>query len=741
VPGELYLGGTGLARGYINAPDLTAERFVPDPFSHEPGARLYKTGDVARWLADGELEFLGRADHQIKVRGFRIEPGEIEAALCKHPMVRLAHVQARDDPQGNKRLVAYLVPARNEPNRNGDVQLSSTELRGQLRDRLPEHMIPAAFMCLQALPTLPNGKVDTRSLPEPDWGGVQRNGECTAPHTPAEQKLAEIWSAVLGIQRVGIHDNFFELGGDSILSIQVISRAKQAGLHLTPRQMFQHQTIAELAAVAGLAPAVAVPTPEPATGPIPLTPIQRWFFEQESPEPHYYNMAVILQARPEVDPEVLGRAFHEVVAHHEALHLRFTCENGGWEQRVGEVDGSAVFARIDLSSVPVAEQPAALETEAVKLQSSLNLSVGPLTRAAFFELGPGQHGRFVWVIHHLVMDGVSWRILLDDLQMAYRQLRAGETISLTPRTSPFSQWARRLEDHAASPKLQQEKTFWLHEVRRAVTPLPVDEHGRSVTMASADSVVVSLTEAETQTLLQELPSAYRAQINDLLLTALTRSLTQWTGDSRLLVDLEGHGREELFEDIDLSRSVGWFPSVFPVILDLGQANRPDQQLRAVKEQLRRIPERGVNYGLLRYLGPDQPIAQGLRDLPQAEVCFNYLGQFDQAIAEGALFALAQESIGRTQSLRGKLPYLLEINAWVAKGRLHADWTYSAVLHHRATVQRLAACFCDSIRALIEGRSSRETNAYTPSDFPEANLNQAELDRLLAALQKPRKGAS
>jgi len=259
-------------------------------------------------------------------------------------------------------------------------------------------------------------------------------------------------------------------------------------------------------------------------------------------------------------------------------------------------------------------------------------------------------------------------------------------------------------------------------------------------MASADSVVVSLTEAETQTLLQELPSVYRAQINDLLFTALARSLTQWTGDSRLLVDLEGHGREELFEDLDLSRSVGWFTSVFPVLLDLGQARRPDQQLRAVKEQLRRIPERGVDYGLLRYLGPDQSIAQGLRALPQAQVCFNYLGQFDQAISESALFALAQESIGPTQSLRGRVPYLLEINAWVTKGRLHADWTYSAAFHHRATVQHLADGFCDSVRALIDGKSSPETNAYTPSDFPEANLNQAELDRLLAALQKPRKGA-
>jgi amino acid adenylation domain-containing protein/non-ribosomal peptide synthase protein (TIGR01720 family) len=745
VPGELYLGGAGLARGYLYAPEQTAERYLPDPFGGEPGARLYRTGDLVRWMPDGNLEFLGRLDHQIKVRGFRIEPGEIEAALCKHPGIRFAHVAARHDPQGNKRLVAFLVPTQSQPGQNGPAQLADTELRAHLRERLPEHMIPAAFVPMRALPTLANGKVDVRSLPEPDWGAVQRNGECAAPHTDAERRLAEIWSAVLGVERVGIHDNFFELGGDSILSIQVIARAKQAGLHLTPRQMFQHQTIAELATVAGVAPAILAPTPEPTTGPIPLTPIQRWFFEQESPEPHYYNMVVILQVRPDVDPELLGRAFYEVVAQHEALHLRFICEEGRWQQRLGEVEGSAVFAQIDLSAIPAAEQPAAIEAEATKLQSSLNLASGPLTRGALFGLGHGQLGRLVWVIHHLAMDGVSWRILLTDLQTAYRQLRSGESPGSTRRlaspTTPFSQWARRLAGHAASPKLQQEAAYWLHEARQTIKPLPVDQRGHAITMASAESVVVSLTEAETHSLLQELPKAYRAQINDLLLTAMARAVTAWSGDPRLLVDLEGHGREELFDDLDLSRSVGWFTSVFPVLIDLEEAHRPDQKLRTIKEQLRRVPERGVGYGLLRYLGPDQDLTDRLRALPQAEICFNYLGQFDKVMSEGALFGPAQESIGPTQSPRGRLAYLLEINVWVSRGRLQADWTYSATLYHRATVQRLADGFCDSLRTLIEHSRSPQASTYTPSDFPEANLNQAELDRLLAALQKPRRGAS
>jgi non-ribosomal peptide synthase protein (TIGR01720 family) len=437
---------------------------------------------------------------------------------------------------------------------------------------------------------------------------------------------------------------------------------------------------------------------------------------------------------------LLGRAIEHVAASHEALHFRFVRGAEGWLQSVADADPTAVFSRVDLSTVPAAGQPAAIEAAAKKLQSSLDLAAGPIARAAFFDLGTGQPGRLAWVVHHLAMDGVSWRILLQDLQTVYRQLAVGEAASPTPPgTTPFSQWARRLATHAASPELRKEAAYWLDEGRQAMRPLPVDLHADNVTMASAASVEVSLTEAETRSMLQELPAAYRAQINDLLLTALAGSLTRWTGDSRVLLDLEGHGREVLFDDLDLSRTVGWFTSVFPVLLDLSRAERPDQRLRAVKEQLRLIPSRGVGYGLLRYLRPDEHLAQRLRALPQAEVCFNYLGQFDQVLAEGALFGPARESVGPPQSPRGRLSYLLEINAWVTGGRLHADWTYSAAVHHRATVQRLAEGFCEGLRVLIERSRAPEATGYTPSDFPAANLSQAELDRLLAAYRKPRGG--
>jgi non-ribosomal peptide synthase protein (TIGR01720 family) len=733
VAGELYLGGAGVARGYLGRPDLTAERFVPDPFG-APGSRLYRTGDRARWLADGELDFLGRVDQQVKVRGFRVEPGDVEAALRQHPQVRSAHVSVRDDPRGNKRLVAYLVLTE-----DGVPGPLAGELRAHLKQRLPEHMVPAAFVVLGRLPTQPNGKVDPRALPAPDWGG-DRGGEFVAPRTPSEERLAEIWAGVLGAERVGVHDNFFELGGDSILSIQVIARARQAGLRLTPRQMFQYQTVAELAAVAAEAAPPAEVSPDREIGPVPLTPIQHWFFEQDSPQPHHYNQAVILEVRPGLRADMLASAVSAVFRHHDAFHLRFAREGRSWRQWLAPAGEVSPLEQVDLGRLPAGEQAAALEAAATRLQTGLILEAGPIARAAYFDLGPDRSGRLVWVVHHLAVDGVSWRILLEDLLTACRQLAAGDVVCLLPKTTSFAHWARRLADHSEAPDLRRELAHWLDEARRAVRPLPVDHPGGSDVVAASGTASASLTDEETRRLLTEVPAAYHAEINDILLTALGRTVARWAGERTLLLDLEGHGREDVFDDVDLSRTVGWFTSVSPVLLDLGRGDRAQEQVRAVREQRRRIPRRGLGYGVLRYLSRDEVIRTGLRGLPQAEVCFNYLGQFDQLLSAGAMFGPAGESVGPTQSPRMRLGYRLEINAWVAGGLFRAEWTYSGALYDEATVQRLAGDFCEQLRILTERSRSPTSVGYVPADFPEANLTQGELDRLLAALRPDRGGA-
>ena len=604
VPGELMVGGVGLARGYWGRPDQTADRFIPDPVSGEPGQRLYRTGDLTRHLPDGAVEFLGRLDHQVKVRGFRIELEEIEGALARHPRIRQAVVLAREDRPGDKRLVAYLVTREGDPD--------AAELRSFLGASLPDYMVPAAFVVLSELPLTPNGKLDRKALPAPDLGRLDPGIDYAAPRTPREAALAAIWAEVLGVERVGIHDSFFALGGDSILSIQVVSRAHRAGMRLTPRQLFLHPTVADLAPLADAAP-MAVAAQGAVAGPVPLTPIQEWFFELDLAESHHWNLAVLLEVRQPTPPAVLERALGTLLLHHDALRLRFERDASGWRQRIPEIaeppeitePGDPVpFVHIDLVALPEPVRQAEMERCAARLHASLDLSRGPLLRAASFRLAPETPDRLLLLIHHLAVDGVSWRILVEDLATACEQLARGEAVSLPPKTTPFQEWAERLVARARSGEqdadADADAAFWQRMGGPRVPPLPFDGRGDD-TIGSAKTVEVALDARETQALLQEVPQAYRTQIEDLLLTALAQALAGWTGDRLLRVDLEAHGREELFPGVDLTRTVGWFTALFPVLLDLRGAEEPGAALKAVKEQLRAIPNRGVGYGLLRYL--------------------------------------------------------------------------------------------------------------------------------------------
>jgi amino acid adenylation domain-containing protein/non-ribosomal peptide synthase protein (TIGR01720 family) len=721
VPGELHIGGVGLARGYHNRPDLTAATFIPNPFSAAPGARLYKTGDLARYLPDGAIEYLGRLDHQVKVRGFRIELGEIETALALHPAVREAVVLAREDTPGDKRLVAYVVAA---PGRRPEVG----ELRAWLQGKLPEYMLPAAFVTLEALPLLPNGKVNRRALPPPDRTRPDLDKTFVAPRTPVEETLAQIWAQVLGLDQVGIHDRFFELGGDSILSIQVVARANERGLRLTPRQMFQHPTIAELAAAANTAPVVQV-AQEVVVGTVPLTPIQRWFLERNLPDPHHFNQAVLLEARQAVDPALLNAAVGHLLAHHDALRLRFHQEGIGWQPGLDVV---APFTWLDVSQLPTSARKAAMDAAAADAQASLDLQNGPLVRAVLFAPGPAGNDRLLIVIHHLVVDWVSWRVLLEDLQTAYQQLDQGQAVRLPAKATSFKQWAERLAEHARSDQVRGELAYWLVESRRRVVGLPVDDPaGRDANSASTRVVSVALDKAATRSLLREVPQAYNTRIDDVLLTALAQTLTGWTGSRLLLVDLEGHGRQEVFDDLDLSRTVGWFTSIYPVLLDLENVADWGEMLQSVKEQLRCVPGSGRGYGLLRYLSGDADAMAALCALPPAEVVFNYLGQFDRVLPEHSLFSLVREPVGPVHSPRGTRSHLLEIDGFVADGQLLLEWAYSENVHRRATIERLATSLVESLRALIAHCQEPDSGGYTPADFPQARLSQKELDRFIA----------
>ncbi|HEX2091425.1 MAG TPA: amino acid adenylation domain-containing protein [Longimicrobiaceae bacterium] len=726
VPGELYLGGAGVTRGYGGRPELTAEKFVPDSFSGEPGARLYRTGDRVRWLADGSLEFQGRTDHQVKVRGYRIEPGEIENVLLRHPAVDSVVVMVREDEPGDRRLAAYLVPPA------GARVPGAAELREHIRASLPEYMVPSAFVALDAFPLTPTGKIDRNALPAPERGGERRG--YIAPRTPVEATLAQTWAEVLRVERVGVHDNFFELGGDSILSIQVVARAHRAGVQLKPRYFFEHPTIAELAPLAERA-AESRAEQGTVTGELPLTPIQHWFFECDLPERDHWNMPLLLTPREPLQPAALEGAVRALLAHHDALRLRFARgADGRWTQRNAGTEGEAAAERIDLSGVPEAGWATAIERRCAELQRSLSLVEGPLFRAAYFDPGADRPGRLLLVAHHLGVDGASWRILLEDLQTAYEQLRRGEEVVLPPKTTSFREWAHRLEEHLRSGALDAELAFWSDPAREGVARVPVDGDGPN-TEESAQVVAVSLDEEETRALLQEVTAAYRTQINDVLLCALARAWTRWTGEERLLVELEGHGREEIVEGVDLSRSVGWFTTAFPVLLDLRGVEEEGATLKAVKEQLRALPAHGIGYGLLRYLGGGAA-RERLAALPRAEISFNYLGQLGGTFSSESFFQLAGEDPGPVRSPRGERPNLLEVNGVVEEGeggpRLHLHLGYSTARHREDTVRRLAEALAAELRALIAHCTSAGAGGYTPSDFPLAGLGQAELDALLGS---------
>jgi amino acid adenylation domain-containing protein/non-ribosomal peptide synthase protein (TIGR01720 family) len=724
APGELHIGGAGLARGYINRADATAEKFIPNPFSND-GERLYKTGDLACYLDDGKIEFLGRTDDQVKIHGYRIEPGEIEIALRNHELVTESVIVAREDNHGDRRLVAYVVARRRE-------KLSAGDLRAFLNSRLPEYMTPSTFVFLDRLPLTLNGKVDRKALPAPEHSRPEGDKVFAAPRNQVEETLARIWSNILGIEPVSIHDNFFDLGGDSILSIQIIARANQAGLGLTPRQLFQHQTVAELATVAGMA-AQTRAEQGTVTGPVPLMPVQARFFELDQPELHHYNQAMLLEVHGLADASLFAKTIELLLLQHDGLRLRYASNHHVWQQTLAAPDGVVPFETFDLSAPAEAEQRTLIADQAARLHASLNLLEGPLMRVALFDRGAQRNSYLLIVIHHLAVDGVSWRILLEDLHALYRKLSSGEKPVLPPKTTSFKCWAELITEHARSGRLRDELSYWCATVENSTARLPLDYLGGTNTAASARTLSVSLNADETHALLQVVPVAYRTQINEILLTALVRALAQWTGSQSLLVDLEGHGREEILEGVDLSRTIGWFTTIFPVVLDCGDSQTTVGALRSVKEQLRAIPNRGIGYGLLRYSSNDAASIDKLRALPQAEVRFNYLGQVDRALVDSSMFTVAAQPTGPAQSLKAERTYLLNVIGMITGGELCLEWTYSQNIHREETVARLARSYMDELRELIAQTRTGDKASYSPSDFPQAKLSQEDLNKVLARL--------
>ncbi|MFE2219587.1 amino acid adenylation domain-containing protein [Streptomyces canus] len=694
VEGELYVAGDHVARGYWRRPALTSERFVADPFG-PPGERMYRTGDLAVRRADGVLELRGRADGQLKIRGLRIEPGEVEGALTGHPAVAQAAVVVREDTPGVRRLVGYVVGAA-----DGDL----AEVRAHAARRLPAHLVPEALVPLAALPMTPNGKLDRAALPAPESGSGEGGGR--EPRTTQEDTLRALFADVLGlsVSQVGLDTGFFDLGGDSITSIHLVSRALAEGLRLTPRDVFEQRTVAGLAAVAASAPTVTSAAQDAPTGELPLTPALRRLVERGGPI-EAFSQSMLLVTPEDADERRLGAALQAVIDHHDALRMRLSDDGTAVIPPPGSVDATGLLERVTVLDL---DRPA----------PHLDPKRGELIRAVWYDAGPGRRGRLLLTIHHLAVDAVSWHLLRTDLAAAWR----GE--ELAPQGTSLRAWARLLERESVSRAVELD--LW-RGVLEDPDPLPA--------VRSTDLVgqMRHLTrDLPTSGLLTTVPAAFHAGPEDVLLAALATAFARHHGRPALLLDIERHGREEIADGVDPTRTVGWFTSVVPARLDLRGLDRDDpaQILKAVKEHLRAAPDHGLGHGLLRHLNPET--AAVLAQLPSPQVGFNYLGR--SALGADTPWSAAPEALpgtalGAAHDPARPVAHGLEITAVAdADGTLRATWSWVPRLWSEGEVSALADGWFQALAAMEDTGAG---GGHTPSDLPLVSLSQAEIDELEA----------
>jgi non-ribosomal peptide synthase protein (TIGR01720 family) len=618
-------------------------------------------------------------------------------------------------------MVAYVVPL--------ESALVVSALRAFLQERLPGYMVPALFVTLEKMPLTANHKIDRKALPAPEGERPEVGGEYLAPRNEVEETLARVWAHVLGVDHVGVEDDFFELGGDSILSIQIVARAKQAGLRLQVGQVFDHPTVAQLALVAESTDGSGSLDQDLVSGSVPMTPVQHYFFENFTVDPHHFNMSLLLEVKTPLDARLLELALEQLLLHHDALRLCFVgVEEAVRQENAGREAAQLPVLQVDFSALAVGRHAEALEAVGDRVQAGLELDRAPLLRALYFHRGRGRSDRLLLVVHHLVTDGVSWRILTEDLQAAYAQLSAGEPVLLPPKTTSFKQWAERLCGLAGAPSQRQQVSFWLERDNPEAAEIPFDMPKGVNTVASNRQLRQLLTAEETHALLHEVPPVYNTQINDVLLSALLLAWEKWSGQQAVRVDLEGHGREDLFEDVDISRTVGWFTTIYPIELVLPASLGPGEVLKKVKEDLRQVPDHGVGYGILRYLSEDAATRSALGALPKAGLSFNYLGQIDPGSDDAeAPMRLASESAGAGHSHAQHHTHPLAVEGQVAAGRLEMSFSFSENLFHRDSIESLALFFMESLHALIEHCKSPEAGGFTASDFSLSELDEEDLE--------------
>ncbi|MBA6304371.1 non-ribosomal peptide synthase/polyketide synthase [Colwellia sp. MB02u-14] len=718
VCGELYVGGTGVAKGYLGKEELTKERFIDHSLT--TSSKLYRSGDLAKYNVDGDLEYLGRIDQQVKIRGFRIELGEIEACLLEHEKVKQVVVVVKENSTDSKQLVAYIV---------GDVEPDS--LKAHASSFLPDYMVPSLILSLDALPLTINGKVDVKALPNPmDVIVHHEDGE---PQNELQRKIAQVWKNTLNVTQVGIHDNFFELGGDSIVSLQIVSRLKDVGLEITPKQLFETQTILAMSQVVTVTSvSKIIDQLAPVVGHASITPIQHWFFGLEHGNMNQWNQSQLFKLNESIDLDVLKSALDAIQHQHDSLRSKFSSVQDKWQQEI-QVQTFDVLQTISLEEAVASggDVAALIKQTTDEIQTSLSIENGPIWRVAYINLGEKHGERLFITCHHLVIDGVSWRILLDDLFSFYNQAKSGQTIELQAKSTSVLDWSHGLAEYAMSSKVVQQLGYWKAIANNSYAPIPQDFENGSNTVDSTERLSFELDIADTTALLKKIPEVYRTRINDILLTALSQTLCNWMDSETCLISLEGHGRELVNDSFDVSRTVGWFTNLFPVALP-ACSNDMRQSILSIKEHLRSIPNNGIGYGALRYLHSDDEVRASLVVNP--EITFNYLGQFDNLDASKSWLSSATEEKAPNQDLNGKRHSLIDVGGAVFNGKFQITWSYSNAYFDSATIEKLGSDYIQALKSIVLHCQEPLSGGVSPSDYPLLNITQSQIDTIQSVPQ-------
>ncbi|MFB0846532.1 amino acid adenylation domain-containing protein [Paenibacillus oleatilyticus] len=727
VPGEIYVSGVAVGDGYWLNEQKTIECFMPNPYLQ--GEMMYKTGDAGRWLTSGDIDFLGRLDEQLNINGYRIEPGDIETKILCHHAVRQCVVVAKVATDNNIHyLVAYIVLKYGQ-------SLIVSEMREYLNNCLPRHMIPAHFIVMDAIPLTPSGKTDRQALIRRlDHEHIQHAAPTASPRDETEQLLYELWLDTLQTDRIGIHDDFFELGGDSIQSIQIVAKAKARGIQMTPKDIFDHLTIARIAEA--LTRRVIAGRERPVlTGPVPLTPIQRWFFELRMKVPNHFNQAILLDLEPRLTSSMVSQVFASVFRQHDALRMFFprdTVANVGIGEASDFFESHSAFALADLSGLPKERRAQTVEALATKMQTSINIEEPPLCKCAYFVMGEGESPQLLLVIHHLIVDAISWQILLDDLQTGFHQVLQGKEVMLKESTTSFADWARMLKQAASSPSILEQAPQWKEILGNAVQSGGLARYrelppgiGRTFQFTFA------LSEESTRRCVHLLPRFFHARLQEVLLAVWMESMHQTLELSSLMVDIESHGRDLMLNEIDLSRTVGWFTCLFPVLLQRRDGWDYSDAVQNVRMALSAIPGNGLGYGILRYLSEDPALIQPADEFSRAGVRFNYLGQTDSLFSSDLLFKISSASGGESIAADNRTQYALDVNCVIFQGCLRFQFIYNDAAFNEKEIEKLAVCLKQEFNAIIDYCEAHPLLQYSIFDFPQTEVRRTEIERIIA----------